>query len=171
MCFESTICPLHVVFKALKSCLDELWCDKLVLVQDSFSQQQGTMFSSGWQMTAEIYEHLRVLSSVLPSTKETLENCVGDITDHRNHDSKSGKMRPERMFYFYSSRDRLKRAPADWVNPADANQNDFLNAMSRSYSRNSGQIFGVATKVHQKIPADMKLLLKAGHSGCYHVKA
>ena len=113
-------------------------------------------------MTPELYEHLRVLSTVLLSTKETLEDCIGDVTDHRSRDSKSPKLRPERLFFYYSVSQRLLRAPAKFVNPCAQATPDFLNKAARTASRNSELVFGASARVEQEVPKDMKDLTRAG---------
>ena len=115
-----------------------------------------------WKMNQEMYDHLRALSSVLLSAKETLEDCIGDVTDHRTRDSKTNRIRPERLHSYYSQSERLKRAPVTWVDACKGNQPDFLDAGARSFSRASNKVFGFGAPVTQEVPQIMKDLCRAG---------
>jgi hypothetical protein len=56
----------------------------------------------GWSPSA-FYDHLHTLASTLCSTKESLEDLLGDVTDHCTRDQKRQSSNSEERTFFYSS--------------------------------------------------------------------
>ena len=59
-----------------------------------------------------IYEHCRHIASMPVTTKESLEDLIGEASDHASRDAKKGSgSQPERVFYYNSISNRLQSVP------------------------------------------------------------
>ncbi len=101
------------------------------------------------------------LSGAQISTKETLEDCLGDLTDIYSRERKGGnrQMAPERVFLHYTMSERLS------TRYVQLEQGDFRNAASRNFGSDRAAVFGENMKVSCsacKLVADMKKTCKEG---------
>lgn len=77
------------------------------------------------------------------STKESLEDCLADLTDTYSRDRKGGggkDVAPERLFLRYTMSERLR---ADYL---QLNVGDFQSAKARAFSADREAVFGDRTK-------------------------
>ena len=120
------------------------------------------------------YGYIWQLSGAQISTKETLEDCLGDLTDIYSRDKKGGskQMAPERVFLHYTMSERLS------TQYVQLEEGDFRNAGSRNFGSDRAAVFGEKMKESCstcKMVADMKkacqegLVFRSGFQSLYTV--
>jgi hypothetical protein len=85
---------LFIVTQVLTECLRDLWCHVLPLVTDTwYVAEQG-----GWTVDS-IFNSIYTLFATIPTTKKTLEDVIGDLSDHTDRDSKNEEWNPFRLYF------------------------------------------------------------------------
>ena len=117
-----------------------------------------------------IYEHVDRLASTLLSTKESLEDLLGDLGDRASRDSKVAfNVTPERLFMQSTLSSRLQQREPEYLKLLPG---DYVNEAGRKHSRQRKLIFGEQAPMRSKVTQDMKALVsRGGHSrmpSCVH---
>ena len=105
-----------------------------------------------------IYTHCMNIASMPISTKESLEDLIGETGDHVSRDAKkqSGGM-PERSFFYNTLSARLKSVPYVLLD-----RGEFVSEEARRDSALRETVFGEKAKVQSEVAKKVKEACKAG---------
>ena len=107
-----------------------------------------------------MYGHIHRLASNLISTKESLEDVIGILSDRAKRDVKSVLgLSPERLFYQAATCARLDTREPPYIALA---QGDFVNETARKFNRNRKLVFGQQAPMTSKVTKEMKQLVAQG---------
>lgn len=116
-----------------------------------------------------LYTHVAYLASTLVSTKESLEDLLGDLSSHVQNDvSNPFLVTPERLFFQATISERLDRTEHAYL---CLKAGDFTNEFSRKHSRNRKHVFGGAAPHSSVAVAEMKILVMKGLTKCDWVQS
>ena len=105
-----------------------------------------------------IYEHCRHIANMPVTTKESLEDLIGETSDHASKDAKKGSgSQPERVFYYNSISSRLQSVPYLSLLPGE-----FVNETARKHSLNRELVFGEHARVTSSLATKAKETCKTG---------
>ena len=105
-----------------------------------------------------IYHHAYLLGSTLFTTKDQLEDVIGDVGDHDKRDSKSSILgSPERLFYNQAMSARPQAAEYLQVNAES-----FASQNARTYSCNRERVFGEQIRIKSNLVQEVKEMCKKG---------
>ena len=125
------------------------WCD-----QETWNHAKAHNWSA-----ASVYAHVHRLASSILSTKESLEDILGDLGDRATRDSKTSlNISPERLFMQASLSKRLARGP-EYLR---LHQGDYGNERARKFSRQRKLVFGFQAPMKSAVTKSMKTLVARG---------
>ena len=127
------------------------------------SQECWRHFENHEWRAGAIYGHVHRLASCLVSTKESLEDIIGTLTDRAQRDTRTPlNLTPERLFFQSSRCARLEnREPLYTM----LRQGDFVNEAARKNGKNRKLIFGIQSPMIGEVTKQMKALVAEGHWG------
>lgn len=107
-----------------------------------------------------IYAHVHKLASTCISTKESLEDIIGDLGDHIARDSKPSSLTsPERVYFNNANSKRLHSMP--FIN---MKKGDYTNQQAKTFGQNRYVTFGDQVVIGSKLTTEVKKLCGAGTS-------
>ena len=123
------------------------------LLQEAWQHMDAFQWAPG-----AIYSHCQKLAAMPVTTKEALEDLIGEAMDHVSRDSKkSSGAQPERTYYYNCISTRLRSIPYMGLE-----QGDFVNDIARKHSMNREFVFGERARVKSELAARTKEVCKQG---------
>ena len=104
---------------------------------------------------ASIYEHIYYLGSCLFSTKDQIEDVIGDHDNRDMKPSSSGSF--ERMFFYQAISHRPQAGSYMKID-----KDDFSSAAARKFSLDREQVFGQQVRTKTSLASHFKELCKRG---------
>ena len=105
-----------------------------------------------------LYAHVHRLASTCISTKEGLEDIIGDVSDHVTRDAKwSSQISPERVLFNNVHSQRLRSMPFCQLQPGD-----WMSKGAKEGSRSRKEVFGEQVSVTSETSLRMKEFCQAG---------
>ena len=112
--------------------------------------------ANGWDPKV-LWNHIHFLGNAILSTKESLEDIIGDASDHQVRDQKLQGSSEERVFYHNAMSQRLKNV--QYLKLADG---DLSNSQARKFSINRQLVFGENMRIDGSVAKQVKVLCRKG---------
>ena len=103
---------------------------------------------------------MHYLGNTILSTKESLEDVIGDATDHQTRDQKLQGSSEERVFFHNAMSQRLQNV--SYLKLADG---DLNNPKARKTSLNRQLVFGENMKIDSSVAKQVKAFCRKGQDG------
>ena len=170
---------LFLVTQGLASAFEHLWFHRLTLVQETWQACAGSRkrrcakltgqlraFKETWDhcdhfawSPAACFAHIHYLGTGLISTKDVLEDCIGEMKDISTRDQKRATgQQPERTFFYGTVSGRIRH-----LRHVTLNKGDYMSKEFRTASAHRDAVFSQKNPVQKEgVLARLKELCRQG---------